>query len=417
MPSSTQQRHLPSLRSTAIYFLCALVPASAAPRRHSPPGGPFRALQSVPTGMALSRVITGLYANDTAPAQIVVHDVNGRPSWTWSAADAAAQPDIPADLLRCIQSPTAVPEAKWANSGRSVLSIYNAAALIINHAPGGGDGDGQDKRVTFGVCLDRDGMTNTHSLELVPDGQLAIATTNPGAAGSIVVFNVSAGLQANAAPAQSLNGLPAAHGLVWDEAARLLWGVGNSADPSGALPAAPALAGYRYGRGAFQSTSPTYLYNVTGSAAGAGVKLGTEWNGTEYAEWWDGGHDVTGVPGRRQLLFSTDTDLHVFDIDSQTFESGAAVARKYLPGFMPVDSRVGADGQALPRSDIKSLSIDGNHNVLYVQAAWQDVTSNHINLLENGRLQPGLTYSQALYRARWFADTPTWPKARMQPSS
>ncbi|OAA37948.1 hypothetical protein BBO_07328 [Beauveria brongniartii RCEF 3172] len=412
MPPSTQKRHLPSLRSAAIYLFCSLAFASAAPRRHPPPGGPFRAQQSVPTDMALSRVITGLYANDTAPAQIVVHDVNGRPSWIWSAADAAAQPDMPADLLRCIQSPTALPEAKWANFGQSVLSIYNAAALLINHAPGGG----QDKRVTFGVCLNRDGMTNTHSLELVPDGQLAVATTNPSAAAaSIVVFNVSAGLQANAAPAQSLNGLPAAHGLVWDEAARLLWGVGSSADPSGALPAAPALAGYRYGRGAFQSTSPTYAYNVTGSDGG--VKLGTEWNGTQYAEWWDGGHDVTGVPGRRELLFSTDTDLHVFDIDSQTFESGAAVARKYLPGFMPVDSRVGADGQALPRSDIKSLSIDGNHNVLYVQAAWQGVTSNQINLLENGRLRPGLTYSQALYRARWFADTPTWPKARLQPSS
>ncbi|KAM3560611.1 hypothetical protein ARSEF4850_003579 [Beauveria asiatica] len=412
MPPSTQKTHPSSLRSAAIYLFCSLVLASAAPRRHPPPGGPFRAMQSVPTGMALSQVITGLYANDTVPAQIIVHDVNGRPSWTWSAADAAAQPDMPADLLRCIQSPTAVPEAKWANSGGSVLSIYNAAALLINHAPGGADGD-QDKRVTFGVCLDRDGMTNTHSLELVPDGQLAVATTNPSAAaGSIVVFNVSAGLQANAAPAQSLNGLPATHGLVWDEVAGLLWGVGSSADPSGALPAAPALAGYRYGRGAFQSTSPTYAYNVTGS-----LNLGTEWNGTQYAGWWDGGHDVTGVPGRRQLLFSSDTDLHVFDIDSQTFESGAAVARNYLPGFMPVDSRVGADGQALPRSDIKSLSIDGNHNVLYVQAVWQDVTSNQINLLENGRLQPALTYSQALYRARWFADTPTWPKARLQPSS
>ncbi|KAM3510482.1 hypothetical protein MY11210_005884 [Beauveria gryllotalpidicola] len=415
MPPSTQKRQLPSLRSAAIYLFCALVPASAAPRRPPLPGGPFRALQSVPTGMALSQVITGLYANGTAPAQIVVHDVKGRPSWTWSAADAAAQPGMPADLLRCIQSPTAVPEAKWANAGRSVLTVYNAAALLINHAPGGGGG--QDKRVMFGVCLGRDGMTNTHSLELVPDGQLAIATTKPSAAGGILVFNVSAGLQANAAPAQSLDGLPAAHGLVWDEAASLLWGMGSSADPSGALSAVPALAGYRYRRGAFQSTSPTYAYNVTGSAAGAGIKLGTEWSGTQYAGWWDGGHDMTGVPGRRQLLFSTDTDLHVFDINSQTFESGAAVASKYLPGFMPVDRRVGADGQALPRSDIKSLSIDGNHNVLYVQAAWQDVTSHQINLLKNGRLQPGLTYSQALYRARWFADTPTWPKARMQPSS
>ncbi|XWW95903.1 hypothetical protein V2A60_003872 [Cordyceps javanica] len=409
MTRSTQTRIL-SLRSVAIAICSALTCiVTAAPRRPSPPGrGPFRALQSVPTGMALSQVITGLYANDTADAQIVIHDVDGNPSWTWSAADAAAQQGMPADLLACIQSPTAVPEAKWANGGQSVLTIYNAAALMISRVPGGG---GQDKQVTFGVCLDQDDMSNTHSLELVPDGKVAIATTTANMDATILVFNVSAGLQAGAAPVQSLNLLPAVHGLVWDEQGGLLWGLGSSADPSGAAASVSALNGYRYTRGAFQ-TQPTYAYNVTGGA----VALDTEWNGTEYAGWWDGGHDMTGVPGRRQLLLSTDTDLHVFDIASQTFESGASVAAKYLPGFTPVDSRVGANGQSLPRSDIKSLSIDGNNNVLYVQAAWQDVTSNQINLLENGQLQPGLTYPQSLYRSRWFADTPTWPKARL-PSS
>ncbi|KAJ4155657.1 hypothetical protein LMH87_000893 [Akanthomyces muscarius] len=402
------QTRIPSLRSIATCLFHVLASVSAAPRR--PPKSPFRALQAVPTGLSLSSVITGLYANDTADAQIAIHDMHGNPSWTWSAADVASQSNIPADLLSCIQSVTAVPEAKWADGGRSVLSIYNAAALMITHAPGGDT----DKQVTWGVCLNQDGRTNTHSLELVPDGQVAIATTTSSTEATIQVFNVSAGLTTDPSPVQSLNLLPAVHALVWDEQGGLLWGAGSSADPTGASgSSAPALNGYRYTRGPGGGfvTQPTYSYNVT-----TAVALDTEWADSEYSGWWDGGHDMTGVPGRRQLLLSTDTDLHVFDIDSQTFESGSSVASKYLPGFTPVDSRVGSDGQSLPRSDIKSLSIDGNNNVLYVQAAWQDVTSYQINLLENGQLQPALTYPQQLYRSRWFADTPTWPKARLPPS-
>lgn len=399
------QTRIPSLRSLALSLFAPSVLAFPPHR-----GGPFRALESVPTGLALAQVITGLYANSSTPAQILIHDMQGVPSWSWSAADAAAQPSLPATLLACIQSPTAVPEAKWADGGRSVLAVYNAAALLITRAPG----TAHDKQVAFGVCLDQGDMGNTHSVELLPDGLLAVATTAAARDASILVFNASAGLQPDAAPVQTLDLLPAVHGLVWDAQGSLLWGVGATADPGGgaAAPAAAALNGYRYARGAFQTRLPTYAYNISGGA----LALDTEWAGTEYAGWWDGGHDVTGVPGRRQLLLSTDTDLHVFDIDSQTFESGASVASKYLPGFMPVDSRVGTNGQALPRSDIKSLSIDGSHNVLYVQASWQDVTSYQINLLENGKLQPGLTYPQQLYRSRWFADTPTWPKARL-PSS
>ncbi|OAA57672.1 WD40/YVTN repeat-like-containing domain protein [Cordyceps fumosorosea ARSEF 2679] len=412
MPRSTTTPRIPSLLLAALLLLLLLAGSSTAAPRPPPPavGHPFHALQSVPNGLALSPVITGLYANSSAAAQIAIHDVNGNPSWTWSAADVAAQADLPANLLACLQTPTAVPEAKWADGGRAVLAIYNAAAVMIRRAPGDAS---QDKRVLFGVCLQQGNMGNTHSLELVPDGKLAVATTTSQMDATIHVFNVSAGLQADPQPVQSLDKLPGVHGLVWDDRASLLWGSGSSSDPSGATPgvsSAPTLNGYRYTRGAF-STQPTYSHNVS-----AALLLSTEWSGTQYDGWWDGSHDMTGVPGRRQLLLSTDTDLHVFDIDSQTFASGAQVASNYLPGFMPVDSRVGSDGKSLPRSDIKSLSIDGNLNVLYVQAAWQGVTSYQINLLQDGKLQAGLTYPQELYRSRWFADTPTWPKARL-PSS
>lgn len=403
MRHSTHSR-TPSLWSlaTCLTTTLQLTYARSIPATNSP----FRALESVNTGLSLAPVITGLYANSTADAQIVIHDVNGNPSWTWSVADAKTQSNIPADLLSCIQTTTAVPESKWANGGRSVISIYNAAAIMINHMPG----SDQDKLVTFGVCLNWDDMTNTHSLELVPDGKLAIATTTPSLDATIKVFDLASGLGANSQPVQALNLLPAVHSLVWDDQASLLWGAGSSADPSGSAASASALMAYKYSRGSFQ-TQPTYAYNIS-----TATLLGTEWNNTEYDGWWDGAHDMTGIPGRRQLLISTDMDLHVFDIDSQTFESGATVVTKYLPGFMPVDSRVGSDGESLPRSDVKSLSIDGNNNVLYVQATWQDVTSYQINLLKDGRIQPEVLYPQQLYRSRWFADTPTWPKARLPPA-
>ncbi|KAJ3475702.1 hypothetical protein NLG97_g9367 [Lecanicillium saksenae] len=181
MTQSTQRR-IPSLRSIALCLSTAFTPVSAAPH---PKGGPFRALESVPSGVSLAQIITGLYANDTAEGRIVVQDIHGRESWSWSVADANNQKNIPADLLTCIQTHTAVPEAKWTNGGRSVISIYNAAAIMINHMPG----SDQDKQVIWGTCLDRNNMRNTHSLELVPDGKIAIATTSASSDATIKIFN------------------------------------------------------------------------------------------------------------------------------------------------------------------------------------------------------------------------------------
>lgn len=364
---------------------------------------PFRALDTSCRCTTLSPIISGLYADGASDAQIAIHDAAGTNSWTWSVEDAENQADMPSSLLSCIQARTAVPEVKWANGGKSVLSIYNAAAVMINHLPG----EDGDKQVTFGVCLNRDGMGNTHSLELVPGGRLAVATTSSGMTGNIKVFDLAGGMDADADPVQELDGLPGVHGLVWDEQGGLLWGSGSSAAPDGESASAPALNAYRYADGSFD-TQPAYAYNIS-----AATVLDTEWEGTGYAGWWDGGHDLAAVPGRRQLLVSTDMDLHVFDIPSETFASGAEVAEKYLAGFAPVDSRVGDDGVSLPRSDVKSLSVDGNYNVLYVQAAWYGVTSYQVNLLKGGSLKPPMTYSQEVYRSRWFADTPSWSKARL----
>lgn len=349
---------------------------------------------------ALSKVITGLYASNNALASVVIHDINGAESWKWSTIDAQKQ-NIPAQLLSCIKQRYAVPEAKWANGGKSILTIYNGAALMINHLPG----DPQDKKITFGTCVNRGNLGNTHSLELVPDNKIAIATTSEGYQENVQIFDLGRGLQPTANPIEKLDFIPAVHGLVWDHQASLLWAVGSNNPPAGKKPSSSALNAYAYKGGKFQPW-PVQQYNISGPTI-----LTTEWAGTQYSNWWDGGHDVIGLPNKRQLLISTDMDLHVFNILSKKFESGSSVVNNYLLGFQPVDKRVGANGKSLPRSDIKSLSIDGNHNALYIQAAWKDVTSHQINRLANGKLQKTQRYSQQLYRSRWFQDIPGWTKA------
>ncbi|EFY95207.1 hypothetical protein X797_011693 [Metarhizium robertsii] len=349
---------------------------------------------------ALSKVITGLFATGSSLAAVSIHDINGAESWRWTPDDAHRQ-NIPGDLLNCIKRNYAVPEAKWANGGKSVLTVFNGAALIINHLPG----SPHDKKITFGTCINRGTLGNTHSLELVPDNKIAIATASDIYTENIQIFDIGRGLQANANPVEKLDSTPAVHGLVWDKQANLLWAVGNNRPPAGKTPSSSALNAYAYKGGKF-TQKPVHEYKV-----GNPILLTTEWANSQYSGWWDGGHDLIGVPNKRQLLLSTDTDLHVFDIPSQKFRGGEAVAKEFLPGFQPVDRRVGSDGKWLPRSDVKCLSLDGRGNALYIQAGWRDVTSHQINFLKHGKLQSPQRYSAAVYKSRWFQGTQGWPSA------
>ncbi|OAA37821.1 hypothetical protein NOR_06898 [Metarhizium rileyi] len=348
----------------------------------------------------VAQIITGLYGTNTALAAVVVHDTKGRETWRWTSNDAQRQ-NIPGDLFKCLKNNLAVPEAKWANGGNSIITVFNGAALMINHTPG----KAGDKKITFGTCVNRGTLGNTHSLELVPDNKIAIATASHTYKENIQIFDLGIGLNPFANPIQKLDSIPAVHGLVWDKQANLLWAAGNNHPPTGKTPSSSALNAYAYKGGKFQ-TGPVQQHILSKP-----ILLTTEWAGTQYSNWWDGGHDVIGVPHKRQLLISTDIDIHLFDIPSGKITSGESVAKKYLPGFTPVDRRVGSNKQSLPRSDIKCLSIDGDNRALYIQAGWKDVTSHHINFLQGGKLQPHQRYSQEVYKSRWFQDVPGWPKA------
>ncbi|KAG6002176.1 hypothetical protein E4U54_000937 [Claviceps lovelessii] len=339
-----------------------------------------------------SQIITGLYGSPTAAAQIVIHDAVGKVSWSWSVQNGKnISPELRACLHDvCRAKGCATPENKWANNGNSVVAIHGSAAIIINHHPG----RETDKAVSFGICLNRDNMDNTHSAEMLPDGKIAIATTSNDITGNIKIFDTHNSQGVGASPIQQLDGIPAVHALLWDDQRRVLWAAGNDRSPL-VEGSTSILNAYEYTAGSFQAEHESHIISNP-------IRLSTEWGlGTS---WWDGPHAMTPIPNQPKLLITTDLDVHIYDIDSETFQHGEPVVQQYLKGFQPVDVRTGPDGVSLPRSDIKSIGFLENGNTLYVQAQWAQVFGNHVNYISQGNKQPNI-WNQILYRSRWFSQT------------
>ncbi|KAG5952533.1 hypothetical protein E4U53_000608 [Claviceps sorghi] len=237
-------------------------------------------------------------------------------------------------------------------------------------------------------------MENTHSAEMLPDGKIAIATTSSDMTGNIKIFDIYRSQSVRAEPIQKLDGIPAVHALLWDDRRRVLWAAGNDRSPR-TEGSTSILNAYKYVAGLFQAQGESHV--ITNS-----TRLSTEWGfGTS---WWNGPHAMTPIPHQRRLLITTDLDVHVYDIDTRTFQHGEFVVQQYLKGFQPDGVRTGPDGVSLPRSDIKSVAFLENGNALYVQAQWGQVFGKHVNYLSGGNKQPNI-WDQILYRSRWFNQT------------
>ncbi|KAG6005310.1 hypothetical protein E4U21_000285 [Claviceps maximensis] len=338
------------------------------------------------------QIITGLYGSPAAAAQIVIHDAAGRVSWSWSVQDGKnISPELRSCLYDvCKAKGCAAPDNKWANNGESVVAIHGFAAIIINYHPG----RDTDKAVSFGICLNRDNMENTHSVEMLLDGKIAIATTSNEMTGNIKIFDINQSKDVGAAPIQQLDGIPAVHALLWDNQGRVLWAAGNDRSPL-VKGSTSILNAYNYRAGSFQTQHESHIISKP-------TLLSTEWGlGTL---WWDGPHTMTPIPNQRQLLITTDLDVHVYDIESRIFQHDESAAQQYLEGFQSVDDRAGPDGVSLPRSDIKSIEFLRNGDMLYVQAQWGKVSGNHVSYVSGGNMQPNI-WNQVLYRSRWFSQT------------
>jgi len=335
-------------------------------------------------------IVTGVYDN---PPKIVVHNACKGDIWTWTHYDAQRHMYKESDdVFKCLSNGNSATEVKWVAEREWILAIYGNAAIIVNYS---------DKQLVFAVCLN----DNSHSLELVPDDKLALATTSHTLQGSIKIFDCA---QNNSLPIQELHLLPACHALVWDEHDQTLWAVGNDKPPSGNYGKSYGiLNGYQYDKRKGQFRQAVLdTHRVTEAAL-----LLEEWTDADYAGWWDGPHDVIPIPNERKLLITTDRDIHIFDITNGSFEHGDAVMQKYLPGFQPVDHRTGRNGVLLPRSDLKAVSINANRDVIYVQSDWKSWSSSHVNLLVDGAKKPDINFSGIIYRSRWMDEVSGWPAA------
>lgn len=364
-----------------LLFLACTVVSSIDPEPKAPGQGP--------------QIITGFYE---AVPKIHIHDDQGNVSWAW---DANMGLDLlPDSLKRCVQGGTSATEVKFAQQGTRIAAIIGRAAVLISHAPGRAD----DKAVQFAVCLDGD-MENAHTVELLPGNLLAVATTGQEPSAGIRVYDASTMAAGSPVPVQELPGVRAIHGIIWEQQSQTLWAAGNTdaADGSGGVSYG-VIQGYNMRDPGRLSQSVTYTMSEAS-------QLGAEWDGA-FANWWDGPHDLVPIPSRRMLLFPMDRDLHAIDLSTGEFNhSGGQLADEYLKGFRALGSRTADDGQVLPRSDMKSVSLLPGGGALYTQAPWRSssVVARQVNLLSPTGMYSALDMGETMYRSRWFAEIPGWP--------
>lgn len=350
-----------------------------------------------------NQIITGVYSQ---PPLIKIHDRQGMVQWSFSRTDVEQRQQLPPSIQQCINSPANdATDMKWIRNGTAIAAVYSNTVLIINYAPG----QPQDKQVDFAACRSGNYLANSHTLEPLPDGKIAVATTGARPWDGIVVFDSNEKLVNAPQLVQNITGLRAVHGMVWDETARTLWAAGTSAAPDGSdgVPSFGVIQGYPYVNGELQ-VNPSLHFQLPQAH-----HQDPEW-GPNYG-WWVGPHDLSPVPNQRKLIMTDDQDMRVFDVDLHQFiAQGQDVVNTYLKGFQPTtNDRHGLDrnGQPidLPRSDVKSVSLAPNGDFVYVQSLWKRYQGNETNLVVGGTRRT-LDDGELIYRARFFADIPGWPK-------
>lgn len=362
--------------------------------------------ESIPANGPWEDIITGVYG---VPPLLKIHDRRGRIKWTWERSDVNQA--LPPSIERCLlSSANDATELKWMRNGTSIAAIYSDLVLTINYTP---DNPATDKLITWAVCRQNEFLWNAHALEPLPGDKMAVGTTGSQAWDGILVYdsNPDNPLIDDPPVLQNVTGLRAIHNMIWDETEQMLWAAGTdfAADGSDGVPAYGTLQAYPYNATTGELEKDESVQYKLSVAHGQKV----EW-GAKYT-WWAGPHDLVPVPNRRVFLMSEDHDIHAFDVDRREFtEEGEAVVAKYLPGFEATSrNRHGYNGagewEEIPRSDLKSFSVAPDGAYLYVQSLWRKYRGDHTNLVVNGH-KNDINIGDEIYRSRWFADIPGWPK-------
>ena len=248
-----------------------------------------------------------------------------RKKWTWRAADSSGLPAQFQDLFRTTD------ECKPVNGGERLLitSSGGGAALV----------DIATKRVLwFGR------VGNAHSIELLPEGRVAVAGSTNETGNKLAVFDLEK-------PDRELlsEELYSGHGVVWDEGRDLLWALGYE-----------SLFGFRLVN---WKTQKPVLNRVA-----------------EYALPNRGGHDLAPVPGSSDLVVTTNSSVFLFDRDRGQFRPHPQIGE---------------------RKRVKGVSIHPvSGRVVYVEAEGREWWASRLRFLNpSTELQlPG----ERIYKARWL---------------
>ncbi|KAE8336062.1 hypothetical protein BDV24DRAFT_155483 [Aspergillus arachidicola] len=361
-------------------------------------------LPNLATSAHDQEIISGIYGTESCSGpEIRIDDLDGNSHWKWDTTTGLH--NVPDQIKKCIQKGKSATEVKRAANGDKVVAIIGYSALMINHTP---HNNATDKLVTFGVCLDDD-LPQAHTVEMLPGNLFAIATTSDDEHAGFWVYDSSD--MSHQTPKQKITGVKDIHGLLWDDKEKVLWAAGNTAHGSGAVPSYASIVGYKYDEANNKLIMKAH-YNYTMSCA---TKLSSEWGGEDtFFRYWDRPHDLVPIPNTRSLLFPMDRDIHTVNILNGEFNNyGEEIQKQYLNGFEELGNRTGDNGEYLPRSDIKSISLNPGNSTLYTQAKWRDGNAipHQVNLLSPTGKYSSLYKGCNIYRSRWFADITGWPTA------
>ncbi|WP_405196346.1 hypothetical protein [Streptomyces anulatus] len=360
-------------------------------------------------GEADALLLTGIYRAGSQPPEISLYSVCLSPmlplkrQWVWSPVNDKT---LNGNMWDGLRDSSSVTEVKWADGGRKVVALVGDYIVLIavpqHHA--------EDPRLVSAIKLE-ESASNAHSVEVLPHNRVAVADggRNAGTSG-VQVYALDGGAGsgraggpriANGPCLQKLTGFPSTHGLLWDQTQQVLWAVGDTAWP----------------RGRSQGLLRAYGYDASqqmlASEPVAEQKVGSGKRTLEDPEWWDGPHDIAGVPGKRQLLITTEENVFLCDIS--TGQVSEPVQAPQLDAFTShSEHRTEADR---PRSRFKSIGMRASGAIIYTQpSAWRDDYPDMIGIYLDPDKNTVTNLGRTTYKARWFEAVAGWETPPIEPS-
>jgi hypothetical protein len=239
------------------------------------------------------------------------------------------------------------------------MPYYNIAGTKFRHSEKYGDvalavcGNSYGCMVSYpeGKLLWRTeaAASNPHSIELMPNGVIAIASSSGG---EVRFFTTDKNLSRTAAASVALED---AHGVLWDDEKQVLWAIGRT-------------------------TLTAYRVALDGSKVT--VTEQTDLRATIPSDW---SHDLAPVYGNKDALWvTTGTHVYQFDKSTKTFRTDYA------------------GHEVLDRKDIKGVGNfdDGSFAFIYPDGAFKTWTSQTAVFLKGGKELPLASTNGHFYKIR-----------------